>query len=247
LSFRLLSQKKRTEPFLNKTAVYFDVNLAMKKRLNGFHGPPSRDQLFVMVLYPIITISHFLISSGFLPQYIAIVSYILESIFLSTVISFWVITETINPEAATIDETIKTNYCCFARCLPTKYCQTCHKYILGIDHHCVWLNSCIGYDNYLYFMLLVFCLFFQMIFQFAIGISIQFEHLNRYRFKFIHYIFIYSLSFFEYIFFIFFFFQKNIKALARWSLMAKPLARGSVQPGTIVTKSTRRRTYIQLK
>jgi len=38
-----------------------------------------------------------------------------------------------------------------ARC---HHCSACHRCFLKMDHHCVWLNRCVGYYNYKYF----FCL-----------------------------------------------------------------------------------------
>lgn len=38
-----------------------------------------------------------------------------------------------------------------ARC---HHCSACKQCFLKMDHHCVWLNACVGYQNYKYF----FCL-----------------------------------------------------------------------------------------
>jgi palmitoyltransferase len=41
----------------------------------------------------------------------------------------------------------------------SKHCGYCNRCVEGFDHHCNWLNNCIGKDNYGYFCTLIATLF----------------------------------------------------------------------------------------
>lgn len=52
----------------------------------------------------------------------------------------------------TLHSEVFCNSCGIFRAPGTSHCRTCDKCISLMDHHCVWLNNCVGERNYPYFM-----------------------------------------------------------------------------------------------
>lgn len=65
----------------------------------------------------------------------------------------------------------------------TKHCNTCNKCVAGFDHHCVWLNTCIGERNYWTFFALLNTVAALLISELAIGVAVLiYSLLDRHSF-----------------------------------------------------------------
>lgn len=49
-------------------------------------------------------------------------------------------------------------FCNIFRPIRTSHCHDCNNCVLGFDHHCVWLGTCIGKRNYTIFFCFISCL-----------------------------------------------------------------------------------------
>eukprot|EP00882_Tetradesmus_deserticola_P021849 GHRQ01023659.1.p1 GENE.GHRQ01023659.1~~GHRQ01023659.1.p1 ORF type:complete len:258 (-),score=55.23 GHRQ01023659.1:24-797(-) len=52
----------------------------------------------------------------------------------------------------------------------SKHCRECDKCVLGFDHHCIWVNNCIGRKNYRPFFVLLSTMCSMLALQAAVGI-----------------------------------------------------------------------------
>ena len=59
--------------------------------------------------------------------------------------------------------------CALGTCAAEQARRACDKCVAHFDHHCVWLNNCVGARNYHSFLALVAVVFAQVLFQMASG------------------------------------------------------------------------------
>jgi palmitoyltransferase len=52
--------------------------------------------------------------------------------------------------------TLSCNKCANAKPQRAHHCSICDVCILKMDHHCPWINNCVGHFNHRYFYLLIF-------------------------------------------------------------------------------------------
>ena len=53
-------------------------------------------------------------------------------------------------------EPLKCKTCLFVKIPRSKHCSCCNRCIAKQDHHCIWLDNCIGYKNYYKFITFLF-------------------------------------------------------------------------------------------
>lgn len=59
----------------------------------------------------------------------------------------------------------------------THHCSTCKRCFLKMDHHCVWLDNCVGYGNYKFFYCLLFWATFMCGFIFGATLEVLIQQL----------------------------------------------------------------------
>jgi len=61
--------------------------------------------------------------------------------------------------------------CHFLKPARSKHCSICKACIAKADHHCIWLNNCVGRNNYVYFIALLFWLSILLAYGMCLGFS----------------------------------------------------------------------------
>lgn len=130
----------------------------LKIRVNGFQFPPSCDQIKTLTTYPFTVICYYLILSIALPRdddYLVMLLLVLNGVLSIFLFVAWVTVEYLDPE----QKQNRTGIPILCYSTPEKsarYCGACRKTVSGLDHHCTWLNTCVGRRNYFSFICLVF-------------------------------------------------------------------------------------------
>ncbi|OMJ82976.1 hypothetical protein SteCoe_16187 [Stentor coeruleus] len=154
-------------------------------RKNGFNLPlhPLQVFLWLIILYQIATNEISVIPALEYPQ--KIVCGVLYHLSLLIVFVFGFLASFINPT----DEVSKLalvlpgknplpvcNLCKSNVSKTSKHCGPCERCVDGFDHHCVWLNNCVGRKNYKHFFISLAGLFMNsgIVVTFALSLLIDY-------------------------------------------------------------------------
>lgn len=118
----------------------------MRKRVNGLQLPITPYQLCAILTYVLVVACYqVLMATENRGKWTLCV--LIDTVLTVVALVFWFIIEYLDPAI------------CSAT--PEYYCQLCAKRVPKLDHHCVWLNTCIGARNVHYFLMLIGALFVQ--------------------------------------------------------------------------------------
>ena len=128
-----------------------------KGRTNGFAPPYDILQIvtWASTVYDIFLVSY-LIYPLSETQISSILYFASKSLSMLVALVIYIVNPT---DTTSHGIEISTAYCAICKKYvdPTsKHCGQCHRCVVGFDHHCKWLNMCIGKINYKYFIILLF-------------------------------------------------------------------------------------------
>ncbi|KPA85783.1 putative palmitoyl acyltransferase 11 [Leptomonas pyrrhocoris] len=139
----------------------------VRPRRTGYECPPDFLQLGAWAAIIVLVVLHYTVQVPFFEGALFIVVLVITSVIVATVVVTKIILEVfpqhdpivfrtdiprLEQDALLPEQAPEgTEPCVFCRRfvqLGCKHCSVCDKCVPGFDHHCRWLNSCVGSKNY---------------------------------------------------------------------------------------------------
>ncbi|MCO5562190.1 hypothetical protein L7F22_015816 [Adiantum nelumboides] len=76
------------------------------------------------------------------------------------------------PPPVSEEEALFCTLCNVEVCKLSKHCRNCDKCVDGFDHHCRWLNNCVGRKNYITFVVLMASSLLLLVLNWGTGIAV---------------------------------------------------------------------------
>lgn len=78
-------------------------------------------------------------------------------------------------------EDSKCRTCTVQKPARSKHCVVCDQCVLKFDHHCIWINQCVGYHNYKWFLSFLILHALLTLYGFVIGLAILMHLVDKGR------------------------------------------------------------------
>lgn len=144
----------------------------VRPRRTGWECPLDALQIGAWTVIIVIMVLHYMVQIPFMGDTLLIVVVCISSVLVASVVGTKILLEQLPVEDPVVfDESIPRlehdelgdelappgkNGCVFCRRFvdsDCRHCSVCDKCVPGFDHHCRWLNSCVGMKNYRLFAL----------------------------------------------------------------------------------------------
>ncbi|SPJ10959.1 palmitoyltransferase, putative [Plasmodium sp. DRC-Itaito] len=148
-AFRDDTRSKEADEFVRKNG--FTLPLQIFQIMSFFIFIVIITLIFLMTAFNTdhILFSVFYIFFGTLIIIIFILTYVVTKTNPVDPLSFKYLNDMINEEE--IKDLYQCDICGFVQ-PESKHCKVCNKCVSVFDHHCMWVNNCIGKKNYKYFV-----------------------------------------------------------------------------------------------
>ncbi|KPI84037.1 hypothetical protein ABL78_6902 [Leptomonas seymouri] len=139
----------------------------VRPRRTGYECPPDFLQVAAWAAIIVLSVLHYMVQIPLFEGALFIVVLVITSVLVATTIVTKVVLEVLQQHDPVVfrtdlprldqEELVQelapegTEPCVFCRRfvqLGCKHCSVCDKCVPGFDHHCRWLNSCVGAKNY---------------------------------------------------------------------------------------------------
>lgn len=127
-------------------------------RRNGFQAPHDPRQILCTCIFLLDGLLFPILIRPFRDGLSTIVTTVFYISWIGAATTAMIITRSDPGKLRETDSLAASDYCvhCSTHVQPrSKHCWCCQKCVVGFDHHCPWLNNCIGEANYRFFVILV--------------------------------------------------------------------------------------------